>query len=104
MPTRAEQDELRDTSNCTWEWTTQNGVNGYKVTSVVNGNSIFLPAAGSRYYDSLGNAGSVGYYWSSSLGIGSGSNDVYYVGFNSSYVILNTRYRYYGQSVRAVCE
>jgi hypothetical protein len=43
MPTRAEQDELRN--NCTWTWTTQNGVNGYKVTGT-NGNSIFLPAAG----------------------------------------------------------
>ena len=30
MPTAAEQDELRN--NCTWTWTTQNGVNGYKVT------------------------------------------------------------------------
>ena len=40
MPTRAEQEELRN--NCTWTWTTQNAVNGYKVTSKTNGNSIFL--------------------------------------------------------------
>ena len=65
MPTRAEQDELRN--NCTWTWTTQNGVNGYKVTSKSNGNSIFLPAAGYRDDSSLNNAGSTGYYWSSSL-------------------------------------
>lgn len=31
MPTKAEQDELRE--KCTWTWTTQNGVKGCKVTS-----------------------------------------------------------------------
>lgn len=46
LPTKAEFDELID--NCTWTWTTQNGKNGYKVTSKKNGNSIFLPAAGWR--------------------------------------------------------
>ena len=65
MPTRAEQDELRE--NCTWTWTTQNGVNGYKVTSKKNGNSIFFPAAGCRDGSSLSGAGSYGNYWSSSL-------------------------------------
>ena len=43
IPNRAEVEELID--NCTWTWTTQNGVNGIKVTGT-NGNSIFLPAAG----------------------------------------------------------
>ena len=71
MPTRAEQGELRE--NCTWTWTTQNGVNGYKVTSKKNGNSIFLPAAGYRDVSSLSNAGSYGDYWSSSLFSGSPS-------------------------------
>ena len=47
MPTREEMDELHD--NCTWEWTTINGVNGYRVTSKKQGytnRSIFLPASG----------------------------------------------------------
>ena len=104
MPTKAEQDELRNTSNCTWTWTTQNGVKGYKVTSKKNGNSIFLPAAGWRYYDTLFNAGSYGYYWSSSL---STSYSLYAcrVFFNSSYVDWDkVGSRFYGQSVRAVCE
>ena len=61
MPTTAEQDELRN--NCTWTWTTQNGVNGYEVTSKKNGNSIFLPAAGYRSYTSLTNVVSSCYYW-----------------------------------------
>jgi len=66
MPTHAEWTELR--GNCTWTWTTQNGVNGRKVTSKSNGNSIFLPAAGYHRNDtSLLNAGTDGRYWSSSL-------------------------------------
>jgi hypothetical protein len=44
MPTKEELDELCD--KCNWEWIMLNGVNGCKVTGP-NGNSIFLPAAGS---------------------------------------------------------
>ena len=67
MPTKQEQVELRN--NCTWEWTTLNGVNGYRVTSKISGytdRSIFLPAAGAA--DNLRyEYGSTGYYWSSSI-------------------------------------
>ncbi len=65
MPTDAEWTELRE--QCTWTWTTQNGVNGYQVTSKTNSNSIFLPAAGYRNDTGLSNVGDIGYYWSSSL-------------------------------------
>ena len=63
MPSYAQQDELINSSYTTMVWTTMNGVNGRKITSRTNGNSIFLPAAGclddtSRYYE-----GSGGYYW-----------------------------------------
>ena len=101
MPTRAEQDELRN--NCTWTWTTQNGVNGCKVTSKKNGNSIFLPAAGYRSLSNLGNAGSYGYYWSSSLFTNS-SYYAYGLHFYSSYVDWSFDSRYFGHSVRSVCE
>ena len=43
MPTEEELYELL--SFCSWQWMTINGVNGYKVIGP-NGNSIFLPAAG----------------------------------------------------------
>ena len=66
MPTKEEQKELKNTDNCNWQWTTENGVNGYKVTSKHNDNSIFLPAAGFRKGTSLYSAGSYGYFWSSS--------------------------------------
>ena len=65
LPTKAEFEELLDEDNCTWEGTTQSGVNGYKVTSKVNGTSIFLPAAGYRYGTSLYGVRSYCYYWSS---------------------------------------
>jgi len=100
MPTRTEQDELRN--NCTWTWTTQNGVNGYTVTSKTNGNSIFLPAAGYRFGTSVINVGSDGYYWSSSL-IESNPDGAYNLYFNSGGVDRDTYNRYNGHAVRAVC-
>ena len=104
MPTIAEQDELRNTSNCTWIWTTQNGVNGYKVTSKVNGNSIFLPAAGYRYDDDISYAGSSGEYWSSLLYTAFGGTRAYSLDFDSSGLNRRFSHRYNGRSVRAVCE
>ena len=100
MPTKAEQDELRN--NCTWTWTTQNGVNGYKVVGP-NGNSIFLPAAGYMYEGTLYYAGSYGNYWSSSL-----RTDIpgyaYSVGFGSDFVAWRSDGRLNGRSVRPVCQ
>ena len=66
MPTKEECQELLD--NCTWEWTTQNETMGYKVTGP-NGQSIFLPAAGTHGYSygcSVERNMETGRYWSSS--------------------------------------
>ena len=101
MPTRAEQDELRN--NCTWTWTTQNGVNGYKVTSKSNGKSIFLPAAGDRVGSSLDAAGAYACYWSSSLNSDT-PNYAYYLRFYSNIVDWRSYYRSYGRTVRPVCQ
>ena len=98
MPTKAEQDELRN--SCTWTWTTQNGVNGYKVTGP-NGNSIFLPAAGYRYGTEASDRGSYGYYWSSSL---NSRRTAFYLYFGSGDYGRVDGYRYYGLSVRPVSE
>ena len=98
IPTYAEQREL--INECTWEWTTLNGVNGRKVTGP-NGNSIFLPAAGIRGNDIFVNVGSTGYYWSSML------NSDYPV-FGNNLILEAGQYtwstfvRWEGQSVRAV--
>jgi len=98
MPTKAEQDELRN--NCTWTWTTQNGVNGYKVTGN-NGNSIFLPAAGYRSDIHLGSAGSYGTYWSGSLDKGR-SDTAYELNFEFGNYNRHYNIRIFGFSVRAV--
>ena len=101
MPTRAEQEELLN--NCTWTWTTQNGVNGYKVTSKVNSNYIFLPATGSRVGSSLLIAGSYGLYWSSAPS-GNVSNYAYGLDFGSDSHGMSNSGRFGGQSVRPVLE
>ena len=70
MPTDAEWTELRN--NCTWTWTTINGVSGIKITSTQTeymNNWIFLPAAGLAVTLSFNYKGTNGYYWSSSLSI-----------------------------------
>ena len=100
MPTKAEMQELID--NCTWEWTTQNGKNGYKVTGP-NGNYIFLPAAGYRDGSSLRSAGSYGYYWSSAPHEGNSYN-AYYLYFSSDDHYVSHYGRNYGLSVRPVRE
>ena len=100
MPSDDELTELR--TECTWTWTTQNGVNGYIVTGP-NGNSIFLPTAGVCLYSNLNFAGSEGWYWSSSLRTG-GPYNACSVYFDSNSVNWNTFDRCYGQSVRPVCE
>ncbi len=99
MPTEAEMQELKD--NCTWEWTTQNDVNGYCVTGT-NGSCIFLPAAGYYQEGSLHNVGSYGYYWSSSLNTGYPSR-AYYLYFGFGDVSMYSYVRVYGQPVRPVC-
>ena len=95
MPTDAEWTELR--CNCSWDWTTQNGVKGRLVTGP-NGNSIFLPATG-------GHGGS---FWSSSLDMDIPSNACL-VAFNSSEYSVPTDFRGVsercaGCSVRPVTE
>ena len=100
MPTKAELDELRN--NCTWEWTTLNGVNGYTVTGS-NGNSIFLPAAVFRDGTEAFISGGCGYYWSSSLYSNSSSNACYLYFYGGGH-IWSYGSRSHGQSVRPVSE
>ena len=101
MPTDEEMSELR--TKCTWEWISQNGVKGHKVIGP-NGNSIFLPAAGYIDGGNLNDVGSYGYYWSSSL-YSNYPADAYNMYFGSGYKSRGTDFdRYYGLSVRPVCQ
>lgn len=63
MPTVYDTSELY--YNCKGKWTTLDGVVGWMFTSEINGNSIFLPAAGYRWRGGLYGAGESGYCWSS---------------------------------------
>ena len=99
MPTIEEISELCD---CTWTWTSQNGVKGMKVTGP-NGKSIFLPAAGARSGTSLYNCGKYGYYWSTTL------DDIvndyaYYLLFKDGLCTSNYWSRGYGCTIRPVTE
>ena len=110
MPTRAEQDELRE--NCTWTWygfnnLEFNGKPGYKVTSNIDGYTdrfIFLPVAGrcdGMYFDK---GGDQGYYWSSSVNPDEELvTDGYCLGLRSDRVDWYSQVRCYGFSVRPVC-
>ncbi len=100
MPTHAEQQELID--ECEWEWTDNyngTGVSGRIVTGK-NGNSIFLPAAGSRSGISLTGAGLGVLYWSSSLY--DTSSYGFDFGFNLDKYRCYHDFRFCGFSIRPV--
>ena len=98
MPTKEEWEELFN--NTTDTWTTRNGVNG-RLFTANNGNSIFLPAAGSRDGGELSLVGDYGIYWSSSL-CTSESTSAWNPFFHGGWCSMNGCNRYYGLSVRAV--
>ncbi len=104
LPTDKEILELADSNNCEWTWTEVNHVKGYRVTSKINGKSIFLPASG-RYYrtNGLEKVGTDGYYWSSELN-GTNTTQGYCLHFNSDETSI-THYgseRSSGHVIRAV--
>lgn len=102
MPTWEEITELY--TNCTWEWTNFNEVYGQLVTGP-NGNSIFLPAAGCGNGTSISGLGYSGFYWSVKLG-DAADCDAYKLNFFGGDKLFSNNWanRYYGCSVRPVCE
>ena len=105
MPTQAEYDELVNPDNCTWEWTTKDGVNGYKVTGKKTGKSIFLPITGFRFYGRIQFRAVYGFYWTSTLFTGN-PNNAMCLEFNLSEVKVHygnlTSNRFSGHCIRAV--
>lgn len=98
MPSKEQLDELR--TNCTWTWTSMNGVNGYLVTGP-NSNSIFLPAAGYYWGDSRSLEGSGGHYWSRTL-VSEDARGAYFLSFTRTEVYGAGGLRCGGYPVRAV--
>lgn len=66
-PTISEYAEL--VNYCTWTWTSQGGVNGYRIQGR-NNNEMFLPAAGFQISGYPQMVGSGIYYWSETAGSG----------------------------------
>lgn len=94
-PTFNEFKELRE--NCTWAWTTRNGVNGMLVTGP-NGKSIFLPGGGWYTKTTLTGKTTYGSYWTAT-----GSGDIAHaVDFANGYVDKAVLARSDGRSVRPV--
>lgn len=106
MPTLSELKELINKNYTTCEWTSVNGVNGYRITSIVRGfegKSIFLPAAGKYDGKYLRYVGEKGDYWSSTLyGDHDVANNVGYVYFDSSHISWWEEVPYYGLPIRPV--
>lgn len=111
IPTKEQWEEL--ISSCDWKWEKQDNKYGYKVTSRINQNSIFLPALG--YMSNSNWDFNQCYYWSKSLDT---TNNARAWGFESSESTIYTIYgssrvhkyetttlsREYGLPVRAVYE
>lgn len=102
MPTRAEMEELLNSSNCTWEWKTRSSRKGYLVTSKkegFTGRSIFLPAAGYVQGTTLHEVNTGGQYWTSDRGC-------YLQIYDNQNTLLTNfySYPYYGMSIRPVCK
>lgn len=98
LPRPAEFSELN--SNCDHVWIDEDGVQGMRFTSRINGNAIFFPAAGYYNGTTLSRRGTDGLYWSSGF---SSASYAYDLRFSSTEV--NPQYddsRRYGCTVRAV--
>lgn len=92
LPTKEQLEELKN--KCSWSWTG----NGYKVTGP-NGNSIVLPASGCHFCGGAVYKGSYGNFWSSTPG---GSDNAWYLIFDSNGVNMYNNLRCDGRSVRLV--
>lgn len=99
IPTKAELTELRE--QCIWEWTEVNGVKGCKVIGP-NGNSIFLPAAGSynTFDNQLNSAGTTG--WLFSVDVSSNVQSAQELGFSITGPYQTSCSRCLGLTIRPV--
>lgn len=101
IPTYDEWTELLDGG--VWEWTTYDGIYGYKIYGIGSGNILFLPAAGERRYSGFKNVGSNGLYWSSSIySYVSDPWGGWYMSFNANSNYLSGYSRSLGLSIRPV--
>lgn len=105
MPTPEEINELLD--NCTWSYTTQNGVGGFLLTSKKDGytdRSIFLPAAGYNSNNTIWGTGQkVCCYLSNTLDSTNTTKSVGLYHHQDASLMMSSLDRDSGCSVRPVC-
>lgn len=87
-PTKEEWEELQN--NCNWNSTSLNGVNGFRISSKENDNSIFIPREVT--------------YWLSSINENTPSRawHVYYYSYYGRMFLSSDAERYYGRNIRPV--
>ena len=101
-PSKDQVEELFYEDFCSTEFTTLNGVNGLRVTSKMNGNSIFLPNAGCyAYYNTF--LPNEGVYWARDLDVSDDYNRrAFHFWFQTNIDYNGSQTRFYGISVRPV--
>ena len=102
IPTEEEWKEL--ISYCKWEWTSLNGVMGYKVRNMENGESIFLPMVQSSIGNpkqKIINFGCI--FWSSSLSK-TEPNAAMTLSINKNGFMISSAFRCAGAPIRPVSE
>ena len=104
LPTKDIWNKLCDDTNYEWQWTTQDGYNGCKVTSKSdNSKTIFLPAAGYVTGVTFTEVGSYGRYWSGTAGTAETISKAYCLRFSSGDVSAQSNlYRHFGLPMRPV--
>ena len=103
MPTKEDFEEL--IAGTTNSWVTDykgiSGLNGQVFTGI-NGNTLFIPAAGDCYGSDFSKVGSDCCLWSSSLDLDY-PYCAYYLSFYSGSIYMSSRNRCNGLSVRPIC-
>lgn len=100
LPKTEDFEELVE--NTTSIWTTLNGVYGRLFTSNINGQVLFMPAAGYIPGDHPVSYGQFGFYWTRSY---AGAQVAHDLNFRQESVNpQSTYYRYYGFAIRPVLD
>lgn len=100
MPTYAEMKEL--VTQCTWKWTSLNGVYGRTVTGK-NGNSIFIPAAGRKEGFEHPRSNQQGPLWTSTLSSDIQRAHSLWFADGANLTADGTTPRFIGLPIRPVC-
>ena len=99
LPLRQEIEELINL--CKWEWTSLNGISGYKVIGK-NGNYIFLPVTGEFIADKSSSP-QAGYYWSGSANSDILGEEAHFLYFDESQKAQKPNgIRWHGMAIRPV--